>query len=660
MPSPALEGIWGLSVALRAPFEPQIPARGTAGKTGRRWSVRRHLGSSVALRAPFEFGRSRCSLAGGNTVLRRAAQAKGAWAERWRKALSLADAETDGQCVKPDWNSRGPRVVVSPMHVVIMGAGAVGAVVGALLAADGHRVSFWVRHAQRERLRELIVERVGGAIVRVDTPACFVAGEAVPPSDWVLVCVRGEQLDAALREVALHLGPERRVAIAAVSLRRVTEQARDAGLLAPAFALHASFGSHAEPGHPARYLWFPFASPTTVTPDGDRARLPVARELARALAHAGLPATSATSLSSTMRVLVAANSVLALGWDVCDWDLARLSGEPDLRRLAAQAMREATRVTLPGQSPLRLLPAFAFELILRVLARFMGPKGREVWRHHGPKSEARPTTSSASCFAKQPRRRCRSQRSPSCSSVAIARGSPALASERSGFGGVLGSTRVVPARGRRSWREHHARARLLAVERLGLADGRSVIRGAPSARLASRFWSCGTARELQACGARAARHAVEHQPSDPQFGGRARGLAVQSSDACGRAHAGGRAVPPQRGAGARAAAERDADAACQQRRGLAAHRDVAGDRQRGVRAALARDRRGARRACDRDQLQPSPRSRERPRLGDAARRRGALRQRRLRRYAMREAGRRVAIAGVRACVARAASDRVAR
>jgi ketopantoate reductase len=271
------------------------------------------------------------------------------------------------------------------MHFVVFGAGAVGAVLGALLAADGHRVSFWIRPEQRGRLRELSVQRVGGATMRTDAPACFTAGEAVPPSDWVLVCVRGEQLDAALREVALHLGPERRVAIAAVSLQRVTEQARAAGLIAPAFALHASFGSHAEPGRPSNYTWFPFASPTTVTPDGDRARLPTARELARALAHAGLPARSATSMSGTMRVLVAANSALALGWELCGWDLERLAHEPELRRLTGRAMHESARIALPARSVLRLVPAFGFELVVRALARFMGVKGREVWRHHGPK-----------------------------------------------------------------------------------------------------------------------------------------------------------------------------------------------------------------------------------------------------------------------------------
>ena len=271
------------------------------------------------------------------------------------------------------------------MRFVIVGAGAVGAVVGVLLARDGHEVSFWVRPSQRANLRQLSVTRAGGTAVSLDSAALLVPGDPVPDCDWVLVCVRGEQLDAALREVVLHFGPSRRVAIAAVSLQPVTEQARAAGLSAPAFALHASFGSHADPEHPGCYVWFPFVPPTTVTPDGDRARMREASELARALAHAGVPARAAASMSATMRVMVAVNSVLALGWDLCAWDLTRLARHAELRRLTARAMQETAGIVLPERSLLRALPAFAFEWVVRGLALFMGRKGRTVWRHHGPK-----------------------------------------------------------------------------------------------------------------------------------------------------------------------------------------------------------------------------------------------------------------------------------
>jgi ketopantoate reductase len=271
------------------------------------------------------------------------------------------------------------------VDIVVVGAGAVGAVIGSLLHADGHRVWFWVRPAQRATLTRLTVERIGGAAYRIDAPRCLSVGAPVPSSDWVLVCVRGEQLDEALRELVLQLGPSRRVAIAAVSLQRVTEQARAAGLTGPVFALHASFGSFADAGEQARFHWFPFATPTTVTPDGDRARLPAARELARALARAGLPARASRNMSAAMRFLVAMNSVLALGWDLSGWDLTRLAQDRALRHETARAMHEAGQLVVVRRAWLRVTTWRLFDLVLLCLPRVMGPKGREAWLHHGPK-----------------------------------------------------------------------------------------------------------------------------------------------------------------------------------------------------------------------------------------------------------------------------------
>jgi ketopantoate reductase len=271
------------------------------------------------------------------------------------------------------------------VDIVVVGAGAVGAVLGTLLHADGHRVWFWVRRARRASLTRISVDRVGVSSDRIDAPRCISPGDPVPSSDWILVCVRGEQLDGALREVVQQMGGTRRVAIAAVSLRGVTEQARAAGLTGPVFALHASFGAFADARDSARFHWFPFVPPTTVTPDGDRKQLPAARELARALARAGLPTSAASSMSRVMRFVVAMTSVLALGWDLSDWELARLAKDRALRLQTARAMHEAAQLVLAGRGWKRLLPWWAFGLLLSVLPRALGPKGREAWLHHGPK-----------------------------------------------------------------------------------------------------------------------------------------------------------------------------------------------------------------------------------------------------------------------------------
>jgi ketopantoate reductase len=273
------------------------------------------------------------------------------------------------------------------VRFIVVGAGAVGGVVGALLAQAGHDVHFWVRPSLRARLRSLSIERLHGARAAI-TPQCLSAGDAVPPSDWVLVCVRGEQLDEALSELAAHMGAERRVAIAAVSLSGVTDQGRAAGLCGELFALHVSFVSYASEQEPYTFTWFPFIFPSTVTPDRNRAHLASARELARTLAQAGLPTRALLSLNAPMRFLVAMNSVLALGWELSAWELKELARHPLLRPETAAAMHEAVRLVVSRRSPFLLLPRFAFALFLRIFPWLMSERGRQVWLRHGPKIRA--------------------------------------------------------------------------------------------------------------------------------------------------------------------------------------------------------------------------------------------------------------------------------
>jgi hypothetical protein len=90
-----------------------------------------------------------------------------------------------------------------------------------------------------------------------------------------------------------------------------------------------------------------------------------------------------------MLLLVALNSVLALGWAMAGWDLERLARDAELRTQTAAALRETLKLIAARSVWLRwpaaLLPLGMYTLTLRALARFMGPAGREVWRHHGPK-----------------------------------------------------------------------------------------------------------------------------------------------------------------------------------------------------------------------------------------------------------------------------------
>lgn len=264
------------------------------------------------------------------------------------------------------------------MDFLIVGAGAVGGVLGTLLSAAGHRVQFWVRPGGV--LPALSIERAGRPRTLLESPRVASRADSVPASDWVLVCVRTEQLMAALEEVAQRVGPERRVAIATVSLTRVTELARAAGLTGPIFALHASFIAYADPDTEGHYRWFPLLLPTTITPDGVRKQRAQAEQLAAALARAGLPTRAALSMARRMRVLTAAISVVALSWDLCEWQFERLARNAELRRTTARALSET--ISRPR------LPVWLFDLTLRLVPYTVGAKGRSAWRQHGPKIRA--------------------------------------------------------------------------------------------------------------------------------------------------------------------------------------------------------------------------------------------------------------------------------
>ena len=272
------------------------------------------------------------------------------------------------------------------MRFLIMGAGAVGSLLATQLNAAGHQVQFWARPAQRAARRRVIAQRVGGAALQLET-AFLAPGDAVPDSDWVLVCVRAEQLDRALQDVVAQLGPERNVAVSAVSFENVVTRARRLGLTGCVLAHGISFGVWRDPTEAARFTWFPFLMPSVLSAEGERSSLSQARALADVLKRAGLPTRAMLSARAFTSWMMAVSAPLIAGWDLCDFALERLARDPVQRRLTARGIAESTgaiRVT----GPLRVLtwlPAWMYALLLRVLPLVVGRNGREVWRHHGPK-----------------------------------------------------------------------------------------------------------------------------------------------------------------------------------------------------------------------------------------------------------------------------------
>lgn len=278
------------------------------------------------------------------------------------------------------------------MRFVIVGAGAVGALVGAQLARAGHAVSFWVRPAQRCERARLKIESVQGGPgkpgAHYETFTQFLGpGDSPPAADWVFVCVRAEQLDATLQQIAAQFGELTPLVISAVSLDSVLLRARRHGLQGRVLAHHVSFGVHRDPADPEHFLWFPFRAPSIISAEGERDSLAPARALARALQSAGLRSIGLLSARNPMKLMMALSAPFLAGWDVCNFELERLAENNELRHLTAGAMVEAARsqVFSGPTRLLALLPALFWSCVLRVLPHLIGKNGRAVWVHHGPK-----------------------------------------------------------------------------------------------------------------------------------------------------------------------------------------------------------------------------------------------------------------------------------
>ncbi|MEA2625201.1 MAG: 2-dehydropantoate 2-reductase [Candidatus Binatota bacterium] len=95
------------------------------------------------------------------------------------------------------------------MRILVVGAGAVGAVFGAKLAQAGHRVTFQARGANLDALRErgLRVESFEGDLCLFPVDAIR-SPEGAGPFELVLVCVKAHDTAAALEGLAGELAPD--------------------------------------------------------------------------------------------------------------------------------------------------------------------------------------------------------------------------------------------------------------------------------------------------------------------------------------------------------------------------------------------------------------------------------------------------------------------
>lgn len=96
------------------------------------------------------------------------------------------------------------------MRILVFGAGAVGSVLGGLLAKAGHDVTLLGRAWHLDVVREqglAIAGRFGTHRITHLSTATRIEGLAAAPFDWILVCVKAHDTPGAAEAVAGLLGP---------------------------------------------------------------------------------------------------------------------------------------------------------------------------------------------------------------------------------------------------------------------------------------------------------------------------------------------------------------------------------------------------------------------------------------------------------------------
>ncbi len=275
------------------------------------------------------------------------------------------------------------------MRVVIVGAGAVGVLIGVQLEHKKHEVAYLVRKGRRAEMKRLLLVHASSGETRCrERPTVFEEGEAVPPFELALLCVRGDQVEAAAATVAAHLPPTVAIGVAAPAPIARLRAAHPGG---PVFAIVPMFWSW--PEAPGTWRWMvPPLAKTLVSGEGDAAADAKAKELAEALTAAGLPARTAPSVERSAAGPMATGVALLAGWELAEWDLDRLCRDKPLRKLTASAMAEAARIAGPESGTLgRLLalaPGRALDVVLMAAPRLVPSRMDEMWRVHGPKIRA--------------------------------------------------------------------------------------------------------------------------------------------------------------------------------------------------------------------------------------------------------------------------------
>lgn len=282
------------------------------------------------------------------------------------------------------------------MHVTIVGAGALGRIYGARLAAVGEQVSFVVRPARLEETSPFIIERVNADKRRDVIERPHRVAEVPAATAAVLVAVRFDQLEGEGSVAApLRTAPPVPIVILTPLLPRQRA------------ALEQAIGRRVVPGMPSasgyiddrdvvRY-WIPRVASTLMEePPGkdsaDEIRMRAAvEELARRVDKAGIPATLARDVASLNVATTIAFFPLIAAIDAGD-GVDGVLGDKDLLAAVMDAAKECDALSQKLGKPAswaHLLMRFVGPYTLKPgvsLARSVAPEAvKFVEAHFGPK-----------------------------------------------------------------------------------------------------------------------------------------------------------------------------------------------------------------------------------------------------------------------------------
>ncbi|PIQ26309.1 hypothetical protein COW36_15035 [bacterium (Candidatus Blackallbacteria) CG17_big_fil_post_rev_8_21_14_2_50_48_46] len=280
--------------------------------------------------------------------------------------------------------------------VLILGAGAIGQVIGTHLRLSGCDVSFWVRPSQKEAFEQSgfsLYNLSSETELHIAAPQILTEIPEDLHFDALFLCVRSDQLEPALEQIKQRFHQAENMILVTFQPGRedalkVFRALPDLIIVpaAPAFSAYIE-NSRVE-------FWAPKAMPTLIGAPFNET-LQVRDDLVKTLQKGGIPTKGVNDLEAEVRFPSAALVALLAAFHLAGCSFKNLSQNKKLLNLAAQGIQEAIAITKKdlGFIPLKykafehisgtVLEKFFWTLEHSPMAGFM----QSMWGVHARKIE---------------------------------------------------------------------------------------------------------------------------------------------------------------------------------------------------------------------------------------------------------------------------------